>query len=62
MTSSGYKTNKTGFELGTKFEYLEDFKLELVVDPIMKKLKQLTASATQQKQEGDYWDTFKFGF
>ena len=27
LTSSGYKTNKTGFELGTKFEYLEDFKL-----------------------------------
>jgi hypothetical protein len=29
LKTSGYKTNKTGFELGTKFEYLEDFRLGL---------------------------------
>ena len=27
MKNNGYKTNKTGFELGTNFEYYEDFNL-----------------------------------
>ena len=27
MKNNGYKTNKTGFEVGTNFEYYEDFKL-----------------------------------
>ena len=59
LTSSGYKTNKTGFELGTKFEYLEDFKLGASGRSYYEKIEtDSTASATQQKQEGDYWDTF----
>ena len=59
LTSSGYKTNKTGFELGTKFEYLEDFKLGASGRSYYEKIEtDSTASATQQKQEGDYLDTF----
>ena len=59
LTSSGYKTNKTGFEFGTKFEYLEDFKFGASGRSFYEKIEtDSTASATQQKQEGDYWDTF----
>ena len=29
MTTSGYKTNKTGFKIGTGFEYYDDFRLGL---------------------------------
>ena len=59
LSSSGYKTNKTGFEVGTKFEYLEDFKLGASGRSFYEKIEtDSTASATQQKQEGDYWDTF----
>ena len=59
LTSSGYKTNKTGFELGTKFEYLEDLKFGASGRSFYEKIEtDSTASATQQKQEGDYWDTF----
>ncbi len=55
----GYKTNKTGFEVGTSFEYLKDFNLGLSGRSFYEKIKtDSTASITQQKQEGDYFDTF----
>jgi len=60
----GYKTNKTGFSLGTNFEYLKDFKLGLTTSSFLEKMEtDSTASASQQKQAGNYWDTFlKFNF
>ena len=60
----GYKTNKTGFELGTNFEYLEDLNLGLSTRSYIEKIDtDSTASARQQAQEGNYWDTFlKFRF
>ena len=60
----GYKTNKTGFSLGTNFEYLKDFKLGLSTSSFLEKMEtDSTASANQQKQAGNYWDTFlKFNF
>ena len=60
----GYKTNKTGFSLGTKFEYLKDFNLGLSTSSFLEKIEtDSTASASQQKQAGNYWDTFlKFNF
>ena len=60
----GYKTNKQGLELGTNFEYLKDLNLGLSTSSYYEKIEtDSTASATQQKQEGDYWDTFlKFNF
>ena len=60
----GYKTNKTGFSLGTNFEYLKDFNLGLSTSSFLEKMEtDSTASASQQKQAGNYWDTFlKFNF
>jgi outer membrane protein insertion porin family len=60
----GYKTNKQGFEFGTKFEYLKDLNLGLSTSSFYEKIEtSSTASATQQSQEGDYWDTFvRFDF
>ena len=60
----GYKTNKTGFSFGTNFEYLKDFNLGLSTSSFVEKMEtDSTASASQQKQAGNYWDTFlKFNF
>ena len=60
----GYKSNKTGFELGTGFEYLRDLNLGLSTRSFYEKIETTSsASARQKKQEGDYWDTFvKFNF
>ena len=59
MKANGYKTNKTGFEFGTTFEYYEDFKLGLSTRSFYEKIEtDNTASARQQAQEGNYWDTF----
>ena len=64
MKDFGYKTNKTGFSLGTNFEYLKDFNLGLSTSSFFEKMEtDSTASASQQKQAGNYWDTFlKFNF
>ena len=59
IANFGYKTNKTGFELGTRFEYLRDFNLGIFTRSFYEKIEtDSTASARQKKQEGDYWDTF----
>ncbi len=59
LTSSGYKTNKTGFSLGSRFEYYDDFFLSVGTSTFYEKLTtDSTASATQKKQEGNYFDTF----
>ena len=60
----GYKTNKTGFSFGTNFEYLKDFNLGLSTSSFVEKMEtDSTASASQKKQAGNYWDTFlKFNF
>ncbi len=55
----GYKTNKTGFEIGTKFEYLDDFNLGVATRTFVEKIEtDSTASARQKKQAGNYFDTF----
>ena len=55
----GYKTNKTGFEIGVGFEYLEDFRLSASTRSFIEKIEtDSTASARQKKQEGNYFDTF----
>jgi len=59
LKESGYKTNKTGFSLGTSFEYYDDLFLSVGASNFYEKLEtDSTASATQKKQEGDYFDTF----
>lgn len=57
--TSGYKSNKTGLGIGTKFEYLDDFNLGLSTQSLIEKIEtDSTASALQKKQKGNYWDTF----
>ena len=59
LKSGGYKTNKTGFEIGTKFEYLEDFYLGLSTSSFYEDIEAgSNASTLQKKQAGGYWDTF----
>ena len=55
----GYKNNKTGFRIGTNFEYYNDFYLGLGNSNFYEKIEtNSTASTRQQDQEGNYWDTF----
>ena len=55
----GYKSNKTGFNIGTNFEYLRDFRLGLGSSNFYEEIETNdTASASQQKQKGNYWDSF----
>ena len=55
----GYKTNKTGFRIGTNFEYLNDFYLGFNNSNFYEQIEtNSTASAQQQSQEGNYWDSF----
>ena len=59
LDNSGYKTNKTGFSLGTKFEYFDDLYLTLGNSFFYEKLEtDSTASTRQKTQEGDYFDGF----
>ena len=55
----GYKSNKTGINLGTSFEYLKDLNLGIGTSNFYEVIKtNSTASTAQQNQEGNYWDTF----
>jgi len=59
LTNFGYKTNKTGFELGTEFEYLDDLYLGLSTSTFVEKIEtDSTASARQKAQTGNYLDSF----
>ena len=59
MSTFGYKSNLTGFSLGTQFEYLDDLKLGLTTKSFVEKITvDATASAKQKKQEGNYFDSF----
>ncbi len=59
LEAFGYKTNKTGFTLGTDFEFLDDFRLGIGNSNYIEKIDtDSTASARQQLQEGNYFDSF----
>ncbi len=59
MSSSGYKTNKTGFTIGTDFEYYDDLNFGVGNSNYYEKIStDSTASARQQSQKGNYWDSF----
>ncbi len=59
LTNFGYKTNKTGFSVGTYFEIYDDLNLGLGNSNYYEKIvTDSTASVRQKKQEGNYWDTF----
>ena len=59
ISDFGYKTNKTGFEVGTSFEYLNNLNFGISTRAFYEKMEtDATASVRQKKQEGDYFDTF----
>ena len=59
LTDFGYKTNKTGFTLGTEFEYFDDFFLGMGVNSYYESIKtDSTASSQQKKLKGNYFDNF----
>ena len=59
LSSAGYKSNVTGFSVGTKFEYLDDLKLGVSTKNLIEKITvDSTASSKQKKQEGNYFDSF----
>tara|TARA_A100000164_G_scaffold34551_1_gene26503 strand:+ start:766 stop:3015 length:2250 start_codon:yes stop_codon:yes gene_type:complete len=59
LKAYGYKTSRTGFSLGTSFEYYDDTRFGLGTSNFYEKIEtDSTASARQKKQEGDYWDSF----
>ena len=59
FSTFGYKTNKTGFSIGTNFEYLNDFFLGLTTSNYYEKIETNSSASDQQKsQAGNYWDSF----
>ena len=59
LSNFGYKSNKTGFSVGTKFEYFDDLFLTLSTSSYYETIEtDSTASTRQKKQEGDYFDSF----
>ena len=55
----GYKTNKTGFTLGTQFEYYDDFYFGVGINSYYESIEtDSTASAQQKKLKGNYFDNF----
>ncbi len=64
LKNNGYKTNKTGFELGTEFEYLDDLSFGIATSNFFEKIETNSTASTRQKaQKGNYFDAFvKFDF
>ena len=59
LTNFGYKSNKTGFSVGSGFEFYDDLYWNTGVSSYVEKLDtDNTASASMKKQEGSYFDTF----
>ena len=59
IETSGYKSNISGFSIGTKFEYLDDLSFGLSTKNIIEKIDvDASASARQKKQDGNYFDSF----
>ena len=57
MTSSGYKTTRTGLKLGTGFEQYEDLFFNFDISAYYENLEtSSSASSIKQKQEGDYFE------
>ncbi|MDC3074731.1 BamA/TamA family outer membrane protein, partial [Candidatus Pelagibacter sp.] len=55
----GYKTNKTGLTIGTKFEFFDDIDLGIGLNSFYEKIHtDSSASTLQKKQKGNYFDNF----
>ena len=59
LSDFGYKSSKTGFSVGTEFEYYDDFNFGLGFNTYYESLEaDSTASESQKKQAGNYFDIF----
>lgn len=59
LTDYGYKTQKTGFLLGTNFEYLDDLNFGVSSSNYYQNIETVSsASEAQKKQKGDYFDSY----
>ena len=59
LGTSGYKSNVTGFSIGTQFEYLDDLRFGLSTRNTIEKIDvDSGASVRQKKQDGNYFDSF----
>ena len=59
LANFGYKSNKTGFSVGSGFEFYDDLYWNTGVSSYIEKLDtDSNASASMKKQEGSYFDTF----
>ena len=57
--TSGYKSNVTGFSIGTQFEYLDDLRFGLSTRNTIEKIDVDSSASTKQKsQDGNYFDSF----
>jgi len=59
LKNFGYKSNKTGFSIGSGFEFYDDLYWNTGISSYLEKLEtDSSASASMKKQEGSYFDTF----
>ena len=59
LTDFGYKSTKTGFSIGSGFEYYDDLYWNTGISTYVEKLEtQSTASASMKKQEGSDFDAY----
>ena len=59
LSDSGYKTSKTGFTIGTDFEYYDDLFFGIGINSYLEDIEtDSTASSQQQKLKGNYFDNF----
>ena len=59
LKNFGYKSNKTGFSVGSGFEFYDDLYWNTGVSSYVEKLDtDSNASASMKKQEGSFFDTF----
>ena len=59
LKNFGYESNKTGFSIGSGFEFYDDLYWNTGFSAFLEKLEtDSTASASIKKQEGSYFDTF----
>ena len=59
LANFGYKSTKTGFSVGSGFEFFDDFFLTTGVSTYVEQLKtDSTASTARAKQKGSYFDAY----
>ena len=59
LKNFGYKSNKTGFSIGSGFEFYDDLYWNTGFSSYVEKLEtDSTASASMKNQEGSYFDTY----